>query len=582
MKMRKLKRSKVERLLTCSNELLQDVSKNIERDIMDIIEEHEVNNKDEFLEKLQQYDYDRDNQGMFNYTNDEKVYHTNFTHLEFLHSKEDNGVRIRVLQINEKAIEFHPQDLLSVQSFNRKLLSKSDYSIDMTKNVFKDFREIILSLDKGKIVEDKHGFGKIGADLYNLGNKVWKKNKLVDFSKTLWIENKGYTLEETDMISISESKIDLKKLWDYFFRLYGKQAILIFGYATATMFFQRYMTRKKHFPLLYILAASGRGKGGLTELICQLFGMNLSLANVNCAGNATKIGIESKSLLLNNLPMVLNELSEGHFDFIKSRYDGQGSVKYDPKNPQKALERTVNGSTIITTVVEPFDKQVVSRCIFISLDTIKMNKPLFDEARQQADGFSCFITEILKNLQLEDILSSVEEFGKKLSVKEASPRIIENYALVGGCFLALQKIISNSEQLPDEKTTLNFIEDQIHKTESYLNPLIYFIRELERLLDKSSASQYIAMDQKYVYFNFNGVWSIIKDSYKKKYFPYMSLKNIKELLKKSPYIAHYDEDIKITDKTKIGKPITSHSKKIGNKAKRCVVLKKDKLPGYYS
>jgi len=534
-----------------------------------------------FLIQLRKFGFDCDERGIFIYNQNDRLHLTNFNEVEYLCNIEIDQERVRVIKLNETEIEFKPQDLLNSNSFNRRLLSNSNHVLEMEKGQFSRFKNLILSLDNDKYVTSIPGFGMISENIFNLGNKIMLNRELRDHEETVWIDNNGFKIDKTDLVFISEKEIDLIRIWECLYQLYGMQAVLIIGYAIATLFFQQYMEQEKHFPLLYVLAGSGRGKNGLTDLICSLFGLNESLVNINCAGNSTKIGVESKSLLLHNLPLVLNELTENHFDFIKSRYDGQGSVKYNEKSSNQISERSVNGSTVITTVVEPLDKQIISRCIFVDLDSTELQKEFFDKVREDSVDFSGFMLRIIKEISFQKILDSVCEFRKEINSHGALPRIVNNYCLIGGCFNIFRKLVKEGNALPKPEQVASFIADQITMTENYQNPLIYFIREIERLSGLPSAEKYFAQDKSYLYFNFNVIWYEIKELYKKRYFPFMNSKNIKRLLLESEYMAVYGQIIKPADKSMLGVPVHSYNKRIDEVPKRCYVLRKDMLPCYY-
>jgi len=578
-------------LLICYNDLLSEENISDEEEPLEVTQvinfsNYEVDDETKreeniFRNKIKQIGCDLDAKGIFFFYQNDKIYLTDFSKLEYVCNKVVNEEKIRVIKLNETKIEFKPNDLMNSNNFNKRLLSCSNFVLEMEKNQFSRFKNIILSLDNNKYITSAPGFGRIKDIIYNLGNKIMVSRVLRDHEDTIWIDNEGYKIDKTDMIFISDREIDLIKIWECFNQLYDMQAVLIIGYAIATMFFQQYMKLEKHFPLLYVLAGSGRGKNGLTDLICSLFGLNESLVNINCAGNSTKIGVESKSLLLHNLPLVLNELTEDHFDFIKSRYDGQGSVKYNEKSSNQISERSVNGSTVITTVVEPLDKQIISRCIFVDLDSTELQKEFFDKVREESVDFSGFMLRIIKDISFQEIMDSVCEFRKEINSHGALPRIVNNYCLIGGCFNIFRKLVKEGPALPKPEQVASFIDAQIKSTEDYLNPLIYFIRELERLLGLLPAAQYNSQDSDYLFFNFNGIWSLIKDSYKKRYFPFMKDTNIKRLLLESDYMAMYGSELKPEDKNMVGKPVHSYNKKIGSVSRRCYVLRKDKLPGYY-
>jgi hypothetical protein len=358
------------------------------------------------------------------------------------------------------------------------------------------------------------------------------------------------------------------------------QAVLIIGFAVATLFFQEYMKKEKKFPLLYVKAGSGRGKTGLTELIENIFGIRHPFSSINCAGNSTKIGIENKSILLNNLPLILNELNEKDFQLIKSRYDGQGSVKYSDFKPGNISEKNVTGPSIITTVVEPRDKQVISRCVFINLDIIDMNKSAFEEARLLTKNFDSFTCTILRNISFNDVITQIEQVKKRIHCLEIQPRISDNYSIIAGCFLAFKSLTGNND-LPDAQGLKDFLISEMKTTESFLYPLTNFLRELERLSECKIPLKYITQDDKFLYFNFNGVWSLISQAYKDKYLPFITSSNIKYLLKKSRYIARYGRDFEAGAKNEAESPVTSLLKHIIDTKRRCFVLLKSELPGYY-
>jgi len=535
---------------------------------------------DKFLVELKKVGFDRDVHGIFYHSNDGKVYLSDFGELEFLYTKIIDGSRIRVVKIKDVEIELSSADLQNKGSFNKQVMNKCNYSIDMRPPEFQVFRNIIMKLDNCKMVEEKPGFGRITPDIFNLGNKMIINQKMHDFQSLVWLGKAGYSLTQTDQIRISEKPLALSNICSNFFQLYGDYAILILGFAVGTLFLQQYMKVKKHFPLLYLLGASGRGKSCMAELTCKLFGLDESLSIVNCAGNSTKIGTEVKSLLLNNLPIVFNELLEEQFSYIKSRYDGHGSYKYSDKHSNNLAERTVNGSSIITTVVEPHDKQIIRRSVFINLDDIKMKKAVFDQARLDSDHFSNFVIRILNSITFEQIRKQVEEFTGRIGLKY-NPGITDNYAFIGGCFQTLRSIMVNDSFLPGDDRLEKFIVSQIRQTESYLNPLNHFIMEIERLADNPKAKKYIVQDDDYIYFHFKGIWDLISDSYKRKYFPFMNEKNLKVAIKESVYMAKYGRDLLVNPEHKAGKAATSHHKKIGNIPRRCFVLRKDQLPGSY-
>jgi hypothetical protein len=505
---------------------------------------------------------------------------SNFSNIKYLFNKIQGNQKFRFIKINDTIFKITPEDLVNRNNF-RKLLLSSNYDLSCSNRLFNKLVNIIIKLDNGKIINDTTGYGKVSDHIYNFGNKILVNNELSDFKPTVWLGKKGYLLNKTDMLQVTDEPFNPSELWNTFFKLYGMQAVLIIGFAVATLFFQEYMKKEKKFPLLYIKAGSGRGKTGLTELIENLFGIKHPFANINCSSNSTKIGIESKSILLNNLPLILNELTDKEFQFIKSRYDGQGSVKYSDFKPGNISERSVNGSTVITTVVEPKDKQVISRCVFINLDIIEMNETAFEQARTHSKKFASFTCTVLKNISFCDIITQIKQFKERIHCSEVQPRINDNYSIIAGCFQAFASMMPKNEKLPDVDEIRDFLIGEMKTTENYLNPLSYFLRELERLAECKISHRYITQDEKFIYFNFNGVWSLISQTYKDRYLPFITSSNIKNLIKKSQYIAHYGRDFDANAKNPAGKPIYTYFKRIEQVSRRCIVLINDELPGYY-
>lgn len=533
-----------------------------------------------FAAALEEMELYIESDGIYSYHQEMKHRRSNFSTVSFEYTVPENDTRLRVYKFDDITIELLPQDLTSKANFNRRLLEQSNLHLELSNVEFVRFKTLLIEMDNGKIVQNNSGFGRVANGLFNLGNKVVIDDQLQDHRSLIWKGDAGYSIEQTDQIKISENPLALSEIAHHLFNLYESKAILIFGFAIATLFFQQYMKRKKHFPILYLRGASGRGKSCMAELICKLSGMDESLYVINCAGNSTKIGAETKSVLLNNLPIVFNELAEEQFNYIKSRSDGHGSVKFSERSKNSLVERTVSGSSIVTTVVEPHDKQIISRSVYINLDDIDMKKTVFDQVRAASPDFSNFIVKVIQSLSFEQLMDHVDRFLQKIG-KTDIPRILENYALIGGSFMAFKSICKDASNLPSDEEVVQFIRKQTSKTESLLNPISFFIYELERLHECGKAKTFITQDEKFVYFNFEGVWSEISDAYKHKYFPYMNKRNLQELLKESEFIARAGIDLPIGSMHEAREPVTQFPKKINSNTRRCFVLRKDKLPGYF-
>lgn len=612
--MKKILKSEAEKILACNNTLLlddrisdeisiiakeiDDISENSDcietqpaageintvedvNTLQNIEKMNKISTNQAFQIALEEMELYIEETGIYSYNQEMKHRRANFSSVSFEYNILENDTRLRVYKFDDTIIELRPQDFSTKASFNRRLLEISNFQIDFSANEYNRFKTVLIEMDNGKVVQNKNGFGRIADGIFNLGNKVMIDRKLHDFKPLIWKGDTGYALEYTDQIVISENRLDLSKIADYLFQLYGNKAILLLGLAVATVFFQEYMKSRKHFPLLYLRGASGHGKSCMAELLCKMFGMYEPLYIINCAGNSTSIGSEIKAVRLNNLPIVFNELTEVQFDLIKSRYDGHGSSKYNEKSSSKLAERPVNNPTIITTVNIPHDKQIISRCVFIDLDEVEMNKSVFEQVRAASPDFYNFIVKIIQSITFEELMDCIDRFAKQIG-KTIEPRIQDNYSLIGGGYLAFKAICDDVSGLPSDEEAIQFIKEQIVQTEALLNPLPAFLYELERLNENGKAGSFVTQDENFVYFNFEGVWSEISAAYKDKFFPFMSKRNLQEKIKLSEYIARAGIDLAINCEQENGQPITQYPKKIKAKTRRCYVLKKDKLPSYFT
>jgi len=518
--------------------------------------------------------------GIYSYHQGMRIRRANFSRVSFEYTIRENDTRLRVYRFNDKPIKLRPQDLISKASCNRCLLEQSNFQIDLSTAEFDRLKILLIEMDNGRVAQNKSGFGRVADGIFNLGNKIMIDDQLQDFKPLIWQGDTGYALEHTDQIIISENPLALGKIAQQLFQLYGNKAIVMLGFATASLFFQQFMKLKKHFPLLYLKGASGHGKSCIAELNCKLSGMDESLYIINFAGNSTIIGSEIKAVRLNNLPIVFNEFTEDKSDLVKSRFDGHGSSKFTGKTSSNLSERPVNNPTIVTTVVNPHDKQIITRSVFVDLDEIEMKKSVFDEVRAASSDFSGFIVKIIQSLSIDILVNQVDRFVQMIG-KTEEPRILDNYSLIGGSFMAFKSICDDISGFPSDEEVLQFIKEQISQTESLLNPVPALLYELERMLVTGKAKSFITQDEEFVYFNFEGVWSEISPAYKRRYFPFMSKRNLQEQLKKSEFIAKAGKDLQVSSKFKDGELLTQFPKKINSSTRRCFVLKKDRLPGYF-
>jgi hypothetical protein len=540
-----------------------------------------ITKKDPFETEINAVGWERDKNGVYYYRDNQKIPMTNFSVLEYLYNIETKKGKVRVVKMDGEIYHLTAQELINPTSMKKLLLSKSNLRLEMDSIQFHFFSKIILKLDNKKYLKQTNGFGRVSDNIFHLGNMVFIDDHLEDFKDTFWLNKQGYSLQPSDKIQVSANPFSPDVIWGKMFKLYGMDAVLLTGFATATCFFKTIMKKHGSFPPLFVQGGSGRGKTRIAEFCTYMFGLDPSYSTINISTTATKPGIETKSLLFNNLPIIFNELDDDHFKIFKSRYDGQGSVKFDENSSNNLKERSVNGSTIVTTVVKPYDKQIISRCIFVDMDQIEMKKSLFDDVLKQAERLSGFIVSVLHNIKSEMVLTVFDQLKQEISYSGNMPRVFDNYVLIGASFMVFHSLLNSSVDVPSRAEIVDFLIHEMNLVEEKLNPLTFFINELERFVDQNLAEKYITQDGNYLYINFNGVWSKISAKYKNKYFPHYRDSDIKDLLKKSQYMELYNNVLETKDPQKADKPAYNVKKKISGVVRSCYVLRIDKMPGYF-
>ncbi len=538
-----------------------------------------IKRKKKFMEELSRYGFNVDDEGIYVVEGDVIKYLTNFSNIEFLYSatEESSGEKLRYIKIDQTTFTLRPTHLLSSNSFNKLLLNKSNFRVSCTREEFLNITDLILKLDNEKIVKKLEGFGKVDKRIYNSGNIIIADDNIMSYKEIIWLGKDGFLVNHTNDMHVDLKGYDMKKIWKKFHGIYDYEALLIIGFAVAGCFFKPIIDHFGSFPIFFLTGESGSGKSALAELIARLYGAKSILATVNCETKSTTRGIEQKSLMLKNLPLILDEMSVEFFHIIKSRHDGQGSIIKGRFGSSGYLEKTVNGSTIVTSEVMPFDYHVISRCIFFNLDDIKKNKHEFDRFYTNSMRLSRFAVDIIKRVKPDLIIKEIERFRKRFIGTERMSRVIDNYSLIGG---ALNSLIKTFPQgiFPSEEKIFKYLNTEMEKVEKFMDPLHYFLQELFNIFHAKRAEDYMLLDENHLFINLNGVWNAISVRHKMTYLRNISENKIKKLLVSSDYIEHYSNNFPTNDTYKKGKPVDSYVKKIRQKPQRCVVLKREKLP----
>ena len=132
---------------------------------------------------------------------------SNFLNIEYLFNKMQGNQKFRFLKIDDIIFKLSPEDLVNRQNF-RKLLLSANYNLSCSKQQFNKLVNIIIKMDNGKIINDTTGYGRIADHIYNFGNKILVNNVLRDFVPTIWLGKKGYYLNKTDMLNVTDEPFD--------------------------------------------------------------------------------------------------------------------------------------------------------------------------------------------------------------------------------------------------------------------------------------------------------------------------------------------------------------------------------------
>ena len=132
--MTKIKTNNIDKdLLICYNDLLSEENISDEEEPLEVTQvinfsNYEVDDETKreeniFRTKIKQMGCDLDAKGIFFFYQNDKIYLTDFSKLEYVCNKVVNEEKIRVIKLNETKIEFKPNDLMNSNNFNKRLLS---------------------------------------------------------------------------------------------------------------------------------------------------------------------------------------------------------------------------------------------------------------------------------------------------------------------------------------------------------------------------------------------------------------------------------------------------------------------------
>ncbi|HPM01561.1 MAG TPA: hypothetical protein PK816_05320 [Candidatus Cloacimonadota bacterium] len=509
--------------------------------------------------------------------NGEKVQISNINTVVFKHTlvTSENG-RCRVIDINSNEIVLSPKHMTSKSAFVCLIMSKGNLFFNGQKEHFDSFMKAILLMDNGKVVRHISGIGKIHPNIFYLGNEVLVNKRFQPYQETIWSDNQGFIVNYNKKVSIPESPFDLNTVCNRIDQVYGNIGIILLGFSYASIFFDRIMDEFGSFPVLYLSGKSGGGKTKISEIIAAMFGADYNMLAINCDSSSTKVGTEIMTQELHNMPLILNEINQEWFPFLKSRFDGEGSVRASKSNNEVLKTREVKSSTIAVSVEVPCDPQVFSRCLFIDVNTMEKKKVEYERLYKERKLLAGFIQEILLNATPDALFKAIKDVKKNLEGKGYEDRLTDNYSIIGGAMLCIADLLTDQPVYSKERIC-SFIEEEIKKAVNALNPLMNFFEEINSYVENDHKTDYIEWDDQYVYLKLKEYWNSLNSGKKKNFYRYYDLSAFKKSLISSDYIAKYGETLKPPKDKRYGDYAHSHPKKINKITARCIVLERNNL-----
>ena len=509
--------------------------------------------------------------------NGEKVQISNINMVVFKHTLvTPENDRYRVIDINSNEIILSPKHMTSKSAFVCLIMSKGNIFFNGQKEHFDSFMKAILLMDNGKTVQHLSGTGKIHPNIFYLGNKVLVNKRIQPYQETIWSDNQGFIVNYNKKIHIPDPHFDLKTVCDKMYQVYGNIGIILLGFSYSSIFFDRIMAEFGSFPVLYLSGKSGGGKTKISEIIAAMFGADYNMLAINCDSSSTKVGTEIMTQELHNMPLILNEIKQEWFPFLKSRFDGEGSVRASNSNNEILKNREVKSSTIAVSVEVPCDPQVFSRCLFIDVNSMERKKIEFESLYKERKLLAGFIQEVLLKTDIDTLLKSIKDFNKSLEGKGYEERLTDNYSIIGGAMLCIADLLIDQPVYSKERI-YSFIEEEIKKAGNALNPLMIFFEEINSYVENDHKTDYIDWDGQYVYLKLKEYWNSLNSGKKKNFYRYYDLSAFKKSLISSDYIAKYGETLKPPKDKTYGDYAHSYPKKINKITARCIVLERSNL-----
>jgi len=529
-----------------------------------------------FSEILAEVEYYIDSNGIFYHNKGKKKHLTNFSKVKYLYNmRGENGVIIRMIRIHNIIFHLCPDHLISVSRFKKLLLSNSKFRLTGPKAHFELFIGCILKLELNIEVKKLSGIGYLNDQIIHLGNRLIIAGESRNFQSLVYIKNKGYQLDDHNLVTISNTGYIFEEIWEKLYEIYGKYTYIIIGFTIASAFFKQIKGEIKSFPILGIFGASEKGKSSLSRIIVSLFGIvNPELVTVNCDSSSTRIGMEEKFQQLYNIPVILNEISSAVHTLMKVRFDGEGAVKSVNSKNESTKERAVHQSTIAISVNRPTKIEVDNRCVHIDFSNIEERKEEFDLLMENLQKLSRFVYKIYPKLSPERIIKEIKLFRKNLYKYDFKSRLVDIFSILGGALIALSKIIPQKELFPDENKIQEKVLKLMYLEKKSLDPLYRFLKKLSFTSEKKNDTDILQEDEKYIFVHL--------ERFHKRHFSdeKTQIKKIIEFLHEHSFIAEYSNNLKPQEKNKIGDLALSYTKELSKKSVRCFVLVKEKIKDY--
>lgn len=328
--------------------------------------------------------------------------------------------------------------------------------------VHNDFIEYVFSVSNIGQKRKTNYIGRISDKAYLFNNAIVTKDGKSDKLKDIIAPNGAKTRYGFN------DKVNWEKILSDFEKLYSKEIWKLFGFACATLHYEKVVDRFHRLPLLFLNGERGTGKSNLATLLCSMFGVMKENA-YNVASTAKGIWREAEKC--KGMPITLNEYkgSQRANQFLSQIYDREGYLRAQKSNDLETIKTEVNSGFIVisTRKVSGYEASAVaSRMITLETDSLTRNQEtleLYSKLYSERQKLTSFINIAIKldiNKILEDVSKCACEYMKE---NNCDGRTAENHAIFY-CF-AQAFFKECGFTIEDKETISRSIEANKHESE---------------------------------------------------------------------------------------------------------------------